>query len=405
MENDSAAPHDVDQDARPGRPWFQRVDRIDSVYNRVKRCVVCVFLWLPQVRAIFIVLVLCLYWAHLTLLAKLGRALPRFFTERRRQCVAAAVVKPGASFLLAVCFAIYSVRRHSVTQQDLQNLQQDLQHLQQPLSNSNSNSNSSNLHLSTTTTNNGSASIPENRLHKPPFIVVSNHLTFFDPAICMREFGELSFVAKGAIESYPIIGVLAAQLRCLLVRTRGGILPQIRQRLDEYYNDNDNNDGNQKRPRLMLFPEATTTNGEYMLSFHEGAFKLGEPVQPMVIRFRYKEFNPAWIGPDTSDMTYLRNLVSQFVQHMEIVHFPPYYPSDAERADARLYAENVRSVMLHGANSKLVPLGMRPMRKSPDRFVGHVATTVSPQLSPTGGDAVKHAARQQQQQQQRTKNE
>lgn len=36
---------------------------------------------------------------------------------------------------------------------------------------------------------------------------------------------------------------------------------------------------------------------------------------------------------------------AQFCNHLEVTILPPYMPSAAERADARLYAANVRALM------------------------------------------------------------
>lgn len=44
-------------------------------------------------------------------------------------------------------------------------------------------------------------------------------------------------------------------------------------------------------------------------------------------------------------MRHLFLLLSQFVNHMEVIKLPVYYPSEEEKADPRLYANNVRKLM------------------------------------------------------------
>jgi len=39
------------------------------------------------------------------------------------------------------------------------------------------------------------------------------------------------------------------------------------------------------RPMIQLFPEGATTNGDYMLRFHIGAFLSDLPIQPAAIRY------------------------------------------------------------------------------------------------------------------------
>jgi lysophosphatidylcholine acyltransferase/lyso-PAF acetyltransferase len=47
-------------------------------------------------------------------------------------------------------------------------------------------------------------------------------------------------------------------------------------------------------PPLLLFPEGTTTNGAFLLPFKTGAFLTGHPVQPVLLRYRWRRFSPAW---------------------------------------------------------------------------------------------------------------
>jgi len=49
-------------------------------------------------------------------------------------------------------------------------------------------------------------------------------------------------------------------------------------------------------PRVLLFPEGTTTNGRFLLSFQMGAFIPGYPIQPVVVRYPYVHFDQSWYG-------------------------------------------------------------------------------------------------------------
>ncbi len=50
------------------------------------------------------------------------------------------------------------------------------------------------------------------------------------------------------------------------------------------------------------------------------------------------------------DIRYLAQLFSQLFIPMEIIHFAPYYPTEQEQQDVKLYGENVRRTMVLGAN-------------------------------------------------------
>lgn len=98
-------------------------------------------------------------------------------------------------------------------------------------------------------------------------------------------------------------------------------------------------------PRVLIFPEGTTTTGHALLSFKPGAFRPGLPVQPVVIRYPHSHMDPSWVsdGPGMGGLV-LRHLL-QLHNRVEVSYLPPYTPSPEERADAVLFATNVRRVM------------------------------------------------------------
>ena len=102
---------------------------------------------------------------------------------------------------------------------------------------------------------------------------------------------------------------------------------------------------------LLLFPEGTTTNGSALLPFKTGAFLTGAPVQPVLLRYRWRRFSPAWetiTAPRHFFLTF-----SQFAQSLEVLYLPVYEPSAAERADPAVYAAGVRAAMLRAADGEL----------------------------------------------------
>lgn len=40
--------------------------------------------------------------------------------------------------------------------------------------------------------------------------------------------------------------------------------------------------------------EGTTTNGDYLLPFKTGAFRARTPVQPVILKYPFRRFSPAW---------------------------------------------------------------------------------------------------------------
>ena len=79
-----------------------------------------------------------------------------------------------------------------------------------------------------------------------------------------------------------------AYVRCHDLTSQGGA-ELVRARMVENSANTDSTKGH-----LILFPEGTTSNGTSLLPFRRGAFVAGVPVQPVLIKYPFKRFNPAW---------------------------------------------------------------------------------------------------------------
>ena len=106
-------------------------------------------------------------------------------------------------------------------------------------------------------------------------------------------------------------------------------------------------------PHLLIFPEATTTNQSCLLRFKRGAFDLGLPVQPVVVRQPWQHHDPCWVdeGPGTGGIW--ARMLGQFYMSMSVQYLPVCVPTPEEVADPDLFAERVRRVM---AEALRVPL-------------------------------------------------
>jgi lysophosphatidylcholine acyltransferase/lyso-PAF acetyltransferase len=272
---------------------------------------------------------LFMYWAWLrlwTLLLDLS-----IVTQQTYDWFSRVIVRPGSRMIL-MFFGISWIKRHFVSDEEMRRMLVNIR-------------------------GTAESDIEEKYKTKPPFVVISNHTCYMDPVICISELGECSIVARAGTDKSPIIGKLTQQLKCLFTGA-GGVTKQIVQRASQYYDDPN------EKTRLLIFPEATTTIGTHIIRFHDGCFVPGVPIQIMVLRFPYKTFNPCWSGMD--DLRYLIHLFSQFVIPMEVIFFPPYYPTAEERKNPKLFAENVRRIMVEGANLKTKYLG--PMELGNERY-------------------------------------
>uniref|UniRef100_A0A7N2QYA9 Phospholipid/glycerol acyltransferase domain-containing protein n=1 Tax=Quercus lobata TaxID=97700 RepID=A0A7N2QYA9_QUELO len=174
-----------------------------------------------------------------------------------------------------------------------------------------------------------------------PGAIISNHVSYIDILYHMHSSFP-SFVAKRSVGKLPLVGLISKCLGCVYVQRESkssdfkGVSGVVTERVREAYQ-------NKSAPMMMLFPEGTTTNGDYLLPFKTGAFLSTVPVRPVILRYPYRRFSPAW--DSISGVRHVIYLLCQFVNHLEVVRLPIYCPSQQEKDDPKLYASNVRRLM------------------------------------------------------------
>jgi 1-acyl-sn-glycerol-3-phosphate acyltransferase len=205
-------------------------------------------------------------------------------------------------------------------------------------------------------------------------LVVSNHVAGMDIFVAMYCLSPVSFVAKADVANIPFIGYYARAVRCLFVDRTSDQRASVSVRINERIESNaaltlgaanraarsSAARGSRSKaaqafsagateatcwPRICLFPEGTTTNTGCVIKFKTGAFRPGAPVQPMVIRYKFRHFHPSDAEIPTYQLVFLA--MCQFVNRVEVEYLPVYNPSPAERADPVLFASHVRAEMAH----------------------------------------------------------
>ncbi|KAE8674513.1 peroxisomal membrane protein 11A-like [Hibiscus syriacus] len=91
---------------------------------------------------------------------------------------------------------------------------------------------------------------------------------------------------------------------------------------------------NRSAPMMMLFPALVVT---------------------VILRYPYQRFSPTWdsitgvieyfLSRFKMTVRHVVLLLCQFVNHMEVIDLPIYYPSLQEKDDPKQYANNVRRLM------------------------------------------------------------
>ncbi|KAL8230860.1 hypothetical protein R6Q57_000638 [Mikania cordata] len=214
--------------------------------------------------------------------------------------------------------------------------------------------------------------------HERPGAIISNHISHLDILYHMSSSFP-SFVAKwenflllalsvfrclfGYCTSFTLL-FTSKCLGCIYVQRESkssdfkGVSGVVNDRINESIQD-------KSAPMVMLFPEGTTTNGDYILPFKTGAFLSKAPVLPVILKYPYRRFSPAW---DTiSGRRHVILLLCQFVNNITVMRLPLYYPSQEEKENPKLYAENVRRLMAREGDLKMSDIGL------PEKRVYHAA--------------------------------
>jgi len=187
-----------------------------------------------------------------------------------------------------------------------------------------------------------------------PKVIVANHSSYLDVILMMSTYAA-AFLAKTGTLGVPMIGRISEAIGCIYVdlKTRsrgledkknpdstpgreGSVTAHLCKKIVELEADPDS------QP-IVVFPEGTTTNGTALTTFKSGAFVAGRPVQPILIRYRHKWFNPSW---ETIVFTeHVFKLLSQVYNAVELIELPVYDPSQHPEATPRQHAQNVRELM------------------------------------------------------------
>lgn len=196
-----------------------------------------------------------------------------------------------------------------------------------------------------------------------PGVIISNHVSYLDILYHMSSSFP-SFVAKRSVGKLPLVGLISKCLGCVYVQREDkssdfkGVSGVVTERIKESHDNSD-------APLMLIFPEGTTTNGKFLLPFKTGAFIAGAPVLPVILRYPYQRFSPAW--DSISGVRHVILLLCQFVNYMEVMRLPIYYPSKEEVDDPKLYANNVRKLMADEGNLILSDVGL------PEKRIYHAA--------------------------------
>lgn len=154
-------------------------------------------------------------------------------------------------------------------------------------------------------------------------ILVTNHTTFADPLFLFFRHLPVIVTAHENL-NLPIAGAIMKAMQVIAVdrvskASRRNAAGAIKRKA--MCND---------WSHVMIFPEATTTNGKALVTFKAGAFTPGYPIQPILIRYPYVNVDPSWVAEGPVSYWLLFRLMTQFHNFMS-VSAHPHVSSSSDR--------------------------------------------------------------------------
>ncbi|KAK6117775.1 hypothetical protein DH2020_048477 [Rehmannia glutinosa] len=104
-------------------------------------------------------------------------------------------------------------------------------------------------------------------------------------------------------------------------------------------------------PRVLLFPEGTTSNGRVLISFQLGAFIPGYPVQPVIVRYPYVHFDQSWGNVALAKLMF--RMFTQFHNFMEVEYLPLVRPHENRKENALHFAQRMAVAHLRRGQAAL----------------------------------------------------
>lgn len=168
-----------------------------------------------------------------------------------------------------------------------------------------------------------------------PRLVVSNHVSYLEILYFMATPLCPAFVMKATCLKVPFIGRVAMLLGGVLVDRREGTERGASNAIRDIVEA-------ESGPPVLIFSEGTTSNGRFLLPFRTGAFRPGAPVLPVLVEFPFRndEFSCAYESIATT--AHVLRVLCQWRHKLRVTYLPLHRPTQLEKQDAALFANNVR---------------------------------------------------------------
>jgi 1-acyl-sn-glycerol-3-phosphate acyltransferase len=181
------------------------------------------------------------------------------------------------------------------------------------------------------------------------YLLVSNHLSYLDIFVIASQF-PACFVTSFEMKETPFLGQLCSIGGCLFVerRSKKGLSNEVKNLTNAL----------DKNMNVVIFPEATSTNGEQLLKFRRPLFQAavdaGKPVLPLCLNYKKIDQNALnlrnrdlvfWYGDQTFFPHFL-NLLTVGQIEVELSILDPFF-AEAEMSKTELAEKSFQLVQDH----------------------------------------------------------
>jgi len=186
--------------------------------------------------------------------------------------------------------------------------------------------------------------------------IVSNHVSWLDTVVLIKNV-KPAFAPSSEFRNVPILSTLIDSIDSIYI-PRGGSEEARNKALTAIKDRQELIEETGKYAPFLIFAEGGTTNGSQIVKFKKGAFFAEKTIRPIVLKYKYGTFSPAF---DTIEMLPLIFLNLSFACFKcEVNVLPDFQPNDylfenfsdkgAERWE--IYAWALREVMMQTGGMK-----------------------------------------------------
>lgn len=167
-------------------------------------------------------------------------------------------------------------------------------------------------------------------------IILSNHISFLDSLYFLSR-GSYYFLASAKLLKMFLIG--------RVLKNAGAIFVPTNEEEKKIYADPNKvirdiiTSSNITRP-LLIFPEGTVKQNDYLYNFQLGAFRPLSPVRPVILNFKHKHCDPSWTFSHSATYIIFR-LCCQFVNFLDVKYLGIYSPDNENSVEFKNKIEKV----------------------------------------------------------------